>query len=119
MISKTCEWCGKPFLAEHPATRYCSKKCKQEGYKDKTRQRQYRFYHKYGKARYKKKNPYMGTGNLGQHAREDSDVEFKKVQEEFKRIGLTKHGYEFYGISGILCAAAIVHTIRLILFGSP
>ena len=36
-ITKTCEWCGRTFIARKCTTRYCSKRCAEHAYKDAKR----------------------------------------------------------------------------------
>lgn len=36
-ITKSCEWCGSPFIARKCTTRYCSKRCAEHAYKDAKR----------------------------------------------------------------------------------
>ncbi len=38
-ITKTCEWCGKSFIARKCTTRYCSKRCAEHAYKDAKRKK--------------------------------------------------------------------------------
>lgn len=37
-IEKTCEWCGKQFIAQTTVTRFCSKRCSEHSYKERLRQ---------------------------------------------------------------------------------
>ena len=38
-VRKTCQWCGKPFIAKKTTTCYCSHQCSNLGYKERIRER--------------------------------------------------------------------------------
>ena len=87
-IIRECQWCGDSFLAHGPNQRYCCKNCQTEGTREKSRERQRNFYKRYGKDRYKKRLNPGGVG-LGQHAEDDFEVEYKRIQRELKRYNLS------------------------------
>lgn len=89
-LTKNCRWCGHLFIIKTPNQHYCCEKCRKEGYREKNRLRQQKFYKTYGKDRYKKKPLNPGATGLGPHAETNSKLEYKKIQREFKRLNLNK-----------------------------
>lgn len=44
-ITKTCEWCGKEFIARTTSTSYCSHRCSNLAYKERKRQKKLQDFH--------------------------------------------------------------------------
>lgn len=88
IILKDCRWCGHPFIIKTPNQHYCCENCKKEGFKEKNRLRQRKFYKIYGKDRYKKGHLNPGGPGLGQHAETNHELEYQKIQRELKRLKL-------------------------------
>jgi len=86
-----CHYCGELFHQTHGNEKYCSQHCKDAAKTEQNCDAAYRHYHRY-KWRGGNRTWGVGTGGLSCHRREDFDDEKVKINNEFKRIGLSSIG---------------------------
>lgn len=83
-----CKYCGQMFQQSHANQKYCSSECRSSAKLEQCADAAFRYYHKY-KWRGGNRTWGVGTGGLSGHARDDFDDEKAKIDNEYRRIGLT------------------------------
>lgn len=87
-ITATCEYCGREFIKTHGNQKYCSEICSENKNRELNADAANKYYHHNKKLRGGDKVWGLGSGSLGPHRHEDSDLELEKVQNEMRRLGL-------------------------------
>ena len=89
---KTCKWCGHTFMPQHNKQAFCDNICR-----DISRQK-YKSDWMYNR-RLQNRNGFIindrsilnvGTGGLGEHRCKEEEMEYKKIQKEFRTLGLRR-----------------------------
>ena len=84
-----CGYCGATFIPQYPNQKYCSKTCSNNRHREQKCA--------YARRRYKRIrdkdliNPSQfkpGTSNLHQHKLADDEAEYKRIQQEMRRLKL-------------------------------
>lgn len=76
-----CHWCGKQYTTLKHQTKYCTDICRKKAEQENNRKR-------VQKHRQKHHPQIIGTGNLGQHIQQDTQLELKIIQKEKNRLHL-------------------------------
>lgn len=85
----TCSYCGKQFTKQHGNQKYCSKTCKENMMREQNSRASMKYYYKRRKTRGGDKAWGLGSGGLGAHMNNDWTIEYKKIENEMKRLRLT------------------------------
>ena len=83
-----CAYCGEIFQQEHANEKYCSDRCRESAKLEQVADAAYRHYHKY-KWRGGNRTWGVGTSGLGGHRQGNFEDEKEKINNEFRRIGLS------------------------------
>lgn len=84
-----CEYCHTPFTPGHGNQKYCSVNCQYHAELEQNANSRIKSYHK-NKKRGGDKFWGVGSGGLGPHRHEDTDLEILKIRNELKRFHLVK-----------------------------
>lgn len=89
---KTCMWCGKTFIPHHNKQTYCDKICRQisrQRYKSNWNYHR-RIQNRDGLVVNDRAILNVGTGGLSEHRCKEEEMEYKKIQKEFRTLGLRR-----------------------------
>lgn len=81
-----CNWCGKLFKRDSPASKYCCDECRKNARQYQSRMKSHRWYHKHKNELTEKQRYGLGSGRLGMHRNPSFESEKRIVCNELKRL---------------------------------
>ena len=85
-----CKWCGDFFVRKHHSEKYCCDECRKFAREEQSRVKSNRWYQNHKHELSEKQRWGLGSGLLGQHRNDDFEMEYLKIQREFRWLKLKK-----------------------------